>query len=196
MNRHERRARAAQERGRAAHWRAGAPGEIHVDGGYEEGINRAGGEQNVVTVAAALMGSNASVKSAIPLDMIDPIMADMAKVEAEVRRRDGKRVDPRQSAMSFIVDAFKAGKHLTQPTGSSVVSSLLWLACAKPGVGRAILEHAKRGGTIISWEITEGGKGYGNNWRLILDGLPGDATHVPVPKHPLPTTPGGPALVS
>jgi hypothetical protein len=196
MNRHERRARAAQERGRAAHWRAGAPGEIHIDGGYEEGINRAGGEQNVVTVAAALIGSNASVKAAIPLDQIDAIMADMVKCEAEIRRREGRMAEPRQAAMCFIIDSFKVGQHLTQPAGSMVVSSLLWLACAKPGIGDTILKHAKRGGAIISWEITEGGKGYGNNWRLILDGLPGDAAHVPVPKHPLPTTPGGPPLNS
>jgi hypothetical protein len=194
MNRHERRARAAQERGRAARWNAGAPGEVHLQGGYEEAVNRAGGEQNIVTVVAHLIGSSASVKAAIPLDKIDEVMADMAKVEAEVKRLDGKRAEPRQSAMTFIIDALKAGQHLTQHTGTGVVSSLLWLACAKPHVGGVILEHAKRGGAVISWEITEGGKGYGNNWRLILDGLPGDAAHLPVPKHPLPTTPGGPAL--
>ena len=193
MNRQERRARAAQDRNRASCWRAGLPGEMHVGGGYEEALKCAGGKQNVVTIAAAL--GNATVKSAIPVDKIDAVLDLPRKVEAKL---DKRTTDPRQSAMSFVIRAFKENQHLTADTGSIVVSTLFWLACTRQPqeVDDYVLEHARAGGAIISWEITEGDPGHGNNWRLMIDALPGDVAHVPTPKHPMPGHPGGPPLSS
>jgi hypothetical protein len=178
MNRHERRAHAAQNRSRVSAWNAGAPGEIHVAGGYDEAVNLAGGEESVVTVVAKL--GNATVKAAIPLDKIDETLELMRNVAAE----QGKGVDPRQCAMTFVIDAMKKSQHLTQPTGSSVVATLFWLACTRRGMEDEVLRRAREGGHLISWTITEGGPGFGNNWRLSLDALPEDSADLPVPKHP------------
>jgi uncharacterized protein DUF488 len=65
MNRHERRAHAARKRNRASAWNAGAWGETHLDGGYDEAVQRAGGEENVTTVIAKL--GSATLKAAVPI---------------------------------------------------------------------------------------------------------------------------------
>jgi len=164
---------------------------MDVEGGYDAGVAAAGGEQNVVTIIAKF--GTATVKAPIPVAKIDEILNVMRKVEAA---QDKRTTDPRQAAMSFVIRAMKNGDHLRQPTGTAVVGTLFWLASTRPGWGDYALERARQGGAVICWTITEGGSGYGNNWRLTLDGTPDDAALVPTPKHPLPGRPGGPPLNS
>jgi hypothetical protein len=166
MNRHERRAREAQQRQatRALNWKAGMPGEVHLGGGYSAtSIAEMGGVDKVVTVCFRF--GSATFKAAIPTDKIGEVLALQEKAASQVR---AAKCDPRQEAMSWVLKHVKGNKHIT--------------------------DHQT--GAIISYDVTEGGTGYGNNWRLAIDGLPGDVDHLPVPKHPFPTTPGGPALAS
>jgi hypothetical protein len=164
---------------------------IDVSGGYDAAVEAAGGLANVVTVSAAL--GDGTVKAAVPIARINEFLAISNKTAASL---DTRRTDPRQEAMAFVIGGIKRGDHMRQPSGSAIVGTLLWLACTKPEVGSVVKERALRGGSSIWWVITEGGPGFGNNWRLVLDGTPDDVADVPTPEHPHPGTPGGPPLNS
>ena len=189
MNRHERRAREAQQRQaeRAIKWKAGLPGEIHLGGGYNAAsIEQMGGTDEIVTVCFRC--GTASFRSALPVGKIDDAMTRMETAAAQARAR---KSDPRQEAMSWVLSQVKKNKHLTPDVGPLVAINVFWLA-ATSQAGETVLARAKAGGAVVSYDVTEGGPGYGNNWRLGVDALPGDADHLPVPKHPLPATAGAP----
>lgn len=191
MNRHERRARDAQQRQaeRAFKWKADLPGEVHIGGGYNAAsIEQMGGTDEIVTICFRC--GAASFRSALPVGKIDDVMTRMDTVATQARAR---KSDPRQEAMSRVLSQVKKNKHLTPDVGPVVAINVFWLA-ASSQAGEMVLVRAREGGAIISYDVTEGGRGYGNNWRLGVDALPGDADHLPVPRHPLPSTPGGPSL--
>ena len=193
MNRHERRTREAQQRQaeRAFKWKSGLPGEVHIGGGYSAAsIEQMGGTDKIVTICFRC--GPASFRSALPIDKIDDVMTLMEGAAAQARAR---KSDPRQEAMSWVLSQVKRNKHLTPEVGPLVAINVFWLA-ATSHMGEMVLERAKQGDAIVSYDVTEGDAGYGNNWRLGIDGLPGDADHLPVPKHPMPGHPGGPALNS
>jgi hypothetical protein len=136
----------------------------------------------------------ASYKGATFRAEIDPTKVDeaLAAIRGIV---PGKNLEQdRSNARAWAIGVIERNDHLKKKEGSALAETLLWLACTSPGpVDALALELVKEGGRGLAYEITGGEKGYGWNFRLILDPAPG-VPMPPAPKHPLPGLPGGPSL--
>jgi len=107
---------------------------------------------------------------------VDEWMEISGKTAADLTKED-TRADVRSHARSWVIAMVERGEHTQSDRGSMrmLAGTLLWLACTSPEpMGSYALRRAKEGGATIAYEITRGEMGYGWNFRLVLDGQPGD----------------------